>query len=174
VGCLWCLPSHRTDEHGVGPDPSVARYKAFLFVGLAYFLTAVLAPLFLLMLKGAPGVDIRRRNDLVAHRARSEHWARLECCWRLARGANGRGDVDCLCRSAGGERHLLALFASTRGWAFQSSIPIFLGIALAALGGFLVTYFKPGPSAPKATPPLRPRLPVRRSVSKWGKLFPTG
>src|SRR3954467_8518434 len=36
-----------------GGDPSVARYKAFLFVGLAYFLTAVLAPLLLLMLKGA-------------------------------------------------------------------------------------------------------------------------
>src|SRR5256886_17282660 len=38
---------------GGGPDPSVAGYKAFLFVGLAYFLTAVLAPLFLLMRKGA-------------------------------------------------------------------------------------------------------------------------
>src|SRR5687767_152736 len=35
-----------------GGDPTAARYKAFLFVGLAYFLTAVLAPLFLLMLKG--------------------------------------------------------------------------------------------------------------------------
>ena len=34
-------------------DPSIWRYKAFLFVGIAYFLTAVLAPLFLLMLKGA-------------------------------------------------------------------------------------------------------------------------
>src|SRR6185295_2024832 len=34
-------------------DPSVWRYKAFLFVGIAYFLTAVLAPLFLLVLKGA-------------------------------------------------------------------------------------------------------------------------
>src|SRR5438270_11814662 len=38
---------------GGGPDLSIARYKAFLFVGLAYFLTAVLAPLFLLMLTGA-------------------------------------------------------------------------------------------------------------------------
>ena len=33
-------------------DPAVLRYKAFLFVGVAYFLTAVLAPLFLLMSKG--------------------------------------------------------------------------------------------------------------------------
>src|SRR5215207_2910689 len=35
-----------------GGDPTLARYKAFLFVGIAYFLTAVLAPLALLMAKG--------------------------------------------------------------------------------------------------------------------------
>src|SRR5258706_12649791 len=34
-------------------DPSVLRYKAFLFVGIAYFLVAVLAPLALLATKGA-------------------------------------------------------------------------------------------------------------------------
>src|SRR5205809_6285850 len=36
-----------------GPvDPSLLRYKAFLFVGVAYFLVAILAPLILLMGKG--------------------------------------------------------------------------------------------------------------------------
>src|SRR2546429_1808981 len=34
-------------------DPVNGRYKAFLFVGLAYFLTAVLAPLALLLMNGA-------------------------------------------------------------------------------------------------------------------------
>src|SRR5213075_1668644 len=34
-------------------DPVNGRYKAFLFVGIAYFLTAVLAPLAVLMAKGA-------------------------------------------------------------------------------------------------------------------------
>src|SRR5207302_8953232 len=34
-------------------DPANGRYKAFLFVGIAYFLTAVLAPLALLLMKGA-------------------------------------------------------------------------------------------------------------------------
>src|SRR5258707_14825281 len=34
-------------------DPVNGRYKAFLFVGIAYFLTAVLAPLALLMVRGA-------------------------------------------------------------------------------------------------------------------------
>src|SRR5574341_1370249 len=36
-----------------GGDPALSRYRAFLFVGLAYFLTAVLAPLLMLMIKGA-------------------------------------------------------------------------------------------------------------------------
>src|SRR5437764_12330116 len=34
-------------------DPVNGRYKAFLFVGVAYFLTAVLAPLAVLVAKGA-------------------------------------------------------------------------------------------------------------------------
>src|SRR4026208_1246801 len=42
-----------TGQTNVGGDPALARYKAFLFVGIAYFLTAVLAPLLLLMLKGS-------------------------------------------------------------------------------------------------------------------------
>src|SRR3989442_8770487 len=34
-------------------DPVNGRYKAFLFVGIAYFLTAVLAPLAMLVVNGA-------------------------------------------------------------------------------------------------------------------------
>jgi hypothetical protein len=34
-------------------DPVNGRYKAFLFVGIAYFLTAVLAPLAILLVRGA-------------------------------------------------------------------------------------------------------------------------
>ena len=34
-------------------DPVHGRYKAFLCVGVAYFITAVLAPLAMLLLKGA-------------------------------------------------------------------------------------------------------------------------
>ncbi len=34
-------------------DPSNGRYKAFLFVGVAYFLTAVLAPLAILVVRGS-------------------------------------------------------------------------------------------------------------------------
>ena len=34
-------------------DAENGRYKAFLFVGIAYFITAVLAPMLVLMLRGA-------------------------------------------------------------------------------------------------------------------------
>ena len=34
-------------------DPANGRYKAFLFVGVAYFLTAVLAPLAILVIRGS-------------------------------------------------------------------------------------------------------------------------
>src|SRR5712671_5342301 len=34
-------------------DTANGRYKAFLFVGLAYFLTAVLAPFAMLLIRGA-------------------------------------------------------------------------------------------------------------------------
>jgi hypothetical protein len=33
-------------------DPANGRYKAYLFVGIAYFLVAVLAPLAVLIVKG--------------------------------------------------------------------------------------------------------------------------
>ena len=40
-----------TGQMGMG-DPANGRYKAFLFVGIAYFLTAVLAPLAMLLIRG--------------------------------------------------------------------------------------------------------------------------
>ena len=43
-------------------DPVNGRWKAFLFVGIAYFLVAVLAPLTILLLKGASWH--RQRFDL--------------------------------------------------------------------------------------------------------------
>jgi hypothetical protein len=44
-------------------DPAAGRYKAFLLVGVAYFLTAVLAPLALLAARGA-GWDFPARGAL--------------------------------------------------------------------------------------------------------------
>jgi hypothetical protein len=42
-----------TGQTSMAPgDPVGARYRAFLFVGIAYFLTAVLAPFAMLILRG--------------------------------------------------------------------------------------------------------------------------
>src|SRR5260370_12992674 len=53
VGC-WGLYGAflRSGQTGM-QDPVHGRYKAFLCVGIAYFLTAVLAPLAILLIKGA-------------------------------------------------------------------------------------------------------------------------
>src|SRR5918998_286265 len=82
-------------------DPVNGRYKAFLFVGLAYFLTAVLAPLAILLLNGASwqmpvkGVGWSLIAGTVG--------AIGAFCVLLAFGAKGPpglGRVLCLCRGA--------------------------------------------------------------------------
>lgn len=52
--CCWGLYGIflHGGQIGMG-DPENGRYKAYLFVGIAYFLTAVLAPLAILVFKGA-------------------------------------------------------------------------------------------------------------------------
>ena len=51
-----------TGQSGMG-DPVNGRYKAFLFVGIAYFITAVLAPLALLT-SGHPSTQQRKVERL--------------------------------------------------------------------------------------------------------------
>ena len=139
---------------GGGGDPSVARYKAFLFVGLAYFLTAVLAPLFLLMLKGAAWSG---------YTAKGMSWSLIAGIVGamgafgvlLAFGAGGKPGVVMSIVFAGAPvvNAVYSLYLHPpAGGMSKVPAPFYLGIALAALGGFLVTYFKPAPPAPKAKP----------------------
>src|SRR3954468_8592396 len=140
---------------GSGGDPAVARYKAFLFVGLAYFLTAVLAPLILLLLKGAA---------FSGYTGKGMAWSLIAGIVGaigafgvlLAFGAGGKPGVVMSIVFAGAPivNAVYSLYLHPpAGGLSKVPLPFFLGIGLAALGGFLVTYFKPGPSAPKATPP---------------------
>lgn len=132
-------------------DPENGRYKAFLFVGIAYFLTAVLAPLVLLMARGASWSYPSKGMffSLLAGIA----GAAGAFCVLLAFGAKGSPSVVMSIVFAGAPvvNALVALsihppaggFAGVR-WQFYA------GILLAALGGSLVMLYKPGGPPPPA------------------------
>lgn len=132
-------------------DAANGRYKAFLFVGLAYFLTAVLAPLAALMFRGADWHYPKGGMlwSLVAGIA----GALGAFCVLLAFGAKGTPAVVMSIVFAGAPvvNALVAIWQHPPPGGFGSIKPqFFLGIILAALGGCLVTLYKPG--APVAKP----------------------
>lgn len=134
-------------------DKANGLYKAFLFVGLAYFLTAVLAPLGMLA-------------------ARKADWSfpTAGMGWSLVAGIAGAIGAFCvLLAFAGGGKPgvvmsivfagapvvnaVVALLLHPPEGGFGSIKPQFyVGILLAALGGCLVTLYKPAPSKPAPAP----------------------
>jgi len=131
---------------GAAPDPN-ARYKAFLFVGVAYFLIAVLAPLAILMLRGADW-----------------SFAAKGVTWSLIAGAVGAVGAFGVLLAFGAKGSPAAVMAivfagapivnavvallvhpPAGGWA-SLRWQFMLGIVLAALGGCLVTLYKPPPT----------------------------
>jgi hypothetical protein len=125
-------------------DPVNGRYKAFLFVGIAYFLTAVLAPLAVLLLNGATW----------NYPLRGMTWSLLAgiagavgaFCVLLAFGARGSPAVVMSIVFAGAPVvnavcalliHPPAGGLSSLRWQFVA------GILLAAVGGCMVTFYKP-------------------------------
>lgn len=128
-------------------DPVNGRYKAFLFVGIAYFLTAVVAPLAVLLFKGA-----------------SWSYPMSGMGWSLAAGIAGAAGAFCVLLAFGAKGSpavvMSIVFAgapivnavcalaihppagglSSLRWQFVA------GILLAAVGGCLVTLYKPGPA----------------------------
>jgi hypothetical protein len=132
-------------------DKTNGLYKAFLFVGFAYFLTAVLAPLAMLLARKADwtfpasGMGWSLAGGIVG--------AVGAFCVLLAFGAGGRpavvmsivfGGAPLINAVAALAQHPPAGGLGTIRWQF------YLGIILAALGGFLVTFFKPPPPSPAA------------------------
>jgi len=133
-------------------DPVNGRYKAFLFVGIAYFLTAVLAPLVVLKLQGAAWT----------FPARGALWSLLAgtvgatgaFCVLLAFGAKG-SPADVMTIVFAGAPIVNALYTvvlhpPADGWA-SIRWQFYVGLLLAALGGGLVTLYKPAPAAPSAS-----------------------
>jgi drug/metabolite transporter (DMT)-like permease len=129
-------------------DPVNGRYKAFLFVGLAYFLTAVLAPLVLLMTRGADWNY--PKTGMVWSLIAGIAGAVGAFCVLLAFGARGTPAVVMSIVFAGAPvvNSLYSIWQHPPAGGLNSIKPQFyLGIVLAALGGCLVTYYKPNPPA---------------------------
>ncbi len=153
-----------TGATGMG-DPQHGRIKAFLFVGVAYFITAVVAPLAVLKLNGATW-DFTTKGttwSLIAGTVGAAGALGV----LLAFGAKGSPTVVMSIIFAGAPivNALTAMIVHPpKGGISAIRWPFFLGILLAALGGFLVTKFKPdaaGPPKPAAVrsvnvPPAQP------------------
>ena len=137
-------------------DAVNGRYKAFLFVGLAYFLTAVLAPLAVLVFRGADW-----------------NYPKGGMLWSLVAGIAGAVGAFCVLLAFGAKAspgtavvmsivfagapvvNALVSIAQHRPPGGLGSIKpqFFLGILLAALGGCLVTLYKPAAAVAKPQPP---------------------
>ena len=138
-----------TGQVGMG-DPINGRYKAFLFVGIAYLLTAVVGPAIVLIVNGAswsmPGKGMA--------------WSLLAgfvgalgaFCVLLAFGAKGTPSVVMSIVFAGAPIVnaivALSIHPPTGGWQ-SLRWQFVVGILLAAFGGYLVTTYKPDASPPK-------------------------
>ena len=135
-------------------DPVNGRYKAFLFVGIAYFLTAVLAPIAVLVANGA-----------------SWNMPMKGMAWSLIAGivgAMGAFGVLLAFGAKGSPATVMSIvFAGApivnavvamiqhppHGGLGAIRWQFFLGIILAAAGGFLVSLYRP-----QAAPLSKPRL----------------
>jgi hypothetical protein len=132
-------------------DPANGRIKAFLCVGIAYVLIAVLAPAALLVKSGAswamPGKGAAL--SLLAGSA----GAIGALCVLLAFGAKGHPAVVMSIVFAGAPivNALVALLLHPPAKGLAGlRLPFLAGIVLAALGGMLVTLYRPLPAPPAA------------------------
>src|SRR6266403_568301 len=134
-------------------DPDNGRYKAFLFVGIAYFLTAVLAPLIMLMIRGASWQY--PKSGMVWSLIAGVAGAIGAFCVLLAFGAKGTPAVVMSIVFAGAPvvNALYSIWQHPPAGGWQKlPWPFVLGLVLAATGGCLVSLYKPAPAAPASKP----------------------
>lgn len=148
-------------------DPESGRYKAFLFVGIAYFLTAVLVPLALLWYRG---------EAFSGYTGAGMGWSLTAGIAGaigafgvlLAFGAKGTPAVVMSIIFAGApivNAVVSLLLYPPAGGLGAIRWPFYLGILLAALGGMLVTLFKPNPGPPKPKSVMVKTFPARLDKS---------
>ncbi len=139
-------------------DPQLGRYKAFLFVGIAYFLTAVLAPLVILLASKnmdwnmpAKGMWISLFAGILG--AIGAFFVLLAMGSGAKAGMNpGIVAVSVMSIVFAGAPIVNAIVGMVihppKGGFSGIPVPFMLGILLAAVGGFMVTKYKPSSSPP--------------------------
>jgi hypothetical protein len=147
-------------------DPINGRYKAFLFVGIAYFLTAVIAPLVVLMANGAswkyPVAGMAW--SLIAGIA----GAIGAFCVLLAFGAKGNPAVVMAIVFAGAPvvNAIVATLVHPPAAGMSAiKFPFVLGLLMAAGGGYLVTKYRPM-DAPATKPAAAHPAPASEPASQ--------
>lgn len=140
-------------------DPVNGRYKAFLFVGVAYFLTAVLAPLAILVAKGSdwnfPGKGLWLSLVAGILGAIGAFFVLLALGALFAQGNKSAPAIVMSLVFAGAPIVnavvSLAMHPPAGGWGAMRW-QFIVGILMAALGGYLVVKFKPdaAPAKPVA------------------------
>lgn len=140
-------------------DKAFGRYKAFLFVGVAYFVVAVLLPILLLLPSiTSGGFDFTLEGSgysLVA----GAFGAVGAFGILLAFGAKGTPVVVMSIVFAGAPiiNAIFSIIIHPPEGGIASIKPMFfVGILLAAIGGGLVTFYKPPPAPPHKSKPSKP------------------
>jgi drug/metabolite transporter (DMT)-like permease len=145
-------------------DPVFGRYKAFLFVGVAYFFFAILAPVILLKVQGSnfsfPSKGIWISLFAGALGAIGAFGV------LLAFGAKGTPPVVMSIVFAGAPivNAIIAMWMHPpRGGLAAVPWQFYLGIAMAATGGCIVSLYKPppAPAAKSAATPATSAVPAR-------------
>lgn len=143
-------------------DKELGRYKAFFFVGIAYFLIAVLAPLAILLMSKnmdwnmpAKGMWLSLLAGVLG--AVGAFFVLVAMGSGIKSGMNP-GIVAVLVMSTifAGAPIINAVVGimmhPPKGGFAAIPIPFYIGILMAAAGGFMATKFKPAPAAPAKAP----------------------
>lgn len=138
-------------------DSENGRYKAFLFVGVAYFIIAVLAPMAMLLFKGAnwsfPSKGMSLSLFAGTLGAAGAFFVLLALGAGLKYGTGPGVIMSIIFAGAPVVNAVvgLSMHPPKGGWS-AIPIPFYVGILLAAIGGCMVTVFKPGPRADNNAP----------------------
>jgi hypothetical protein len=145
-------------------DPVNGRYKAFLFVGVAYFLTAVLAPLLILLVRGSdwsfPGKGLWLSLFAGVLGAIGAFFVLLSLGALFGQGNKSAPAIVMSIIFAGAPvvNAIVSLTMHPPAGGFGGlRWQFILGILMAAFGGFLVTKFKPNPAPPAKKAPVENR-----------------